>query len=222
MAAFEAMCEGYLGICAHWNHFWHFFMFACLKDGSRAATIRCTNLQMKQGRSDDYVPSSLSSSNNGWHKGWFYLRNDPEFALPSFTGNSIGQSRRNWTDGPAKMEQEKILKDHWAVLGHLRGAGVTLSTVIGQYHARGVVPLWRRLLCLCEMTADRAPWVGTVTAPTLPSPLEIQRRVAQAIGKASYSWPSARLLPMLPHEGTEKLVSHRLLDEFWLILRSSL
>jgi hypothetical protein len=56
-----------------------------------------------------------------------------------------------------------------------------------------------------------------VTTPTLLSPLEIQRRVVQAIGKASYSWPPARLLPMLPHEGTEKLVSHRLLDEIWLI-----
>jgi hypothetical protein len=31
----------------------------------------------------------LTSSNNGWHKGWFYLRNDLEFALPTFTGNSI-------------------------------------------------------------------------------------------------------------------------------------
>jgi hypothetical protein len=74
------------------------------------------------------------------------LRNDPEFALPAFTGNSIGQSRRNWTGGPAKTEQEKMLRDHRPVLGHLRGAGVTLSTVIGQYHARGVVPLRRRLL----------------------------------------------------------------------------
>jgi hypothetical protein len=30
---------------------------------------------------------------------------------------------------------EKILKDHWAVLQHLRGAGVTLVEVLGQYHA---------------------------------------------------------------------------------------
>jgi hypothetical protein len=55
---------------------------------------------------------SLTSSNSGWHKGWFYLRNDPEFALPVYTGNSIAKSRRNWSDGPAKAEQEKIIKDH--------------------------------------------------------------------------------------------------------------
>jgi hypothetical protein len=62
------------------------------------------------------------------------------------------------------------------------------------------------------MTADQAPWTGTVTAPTLSSPLEVQRRVAQAIGRSTYSLPPARLFPMLAHEGTEKFVSHHLLD----------
>jgi hypothetical protein len=112
---------------------------------------------MKQGWGNDYIPVTLTSSNSGWNKGWFYLQNDPEFALPAFTGNSIAELRRNWWDGPAKTEQEKILKNHWAVLGRLRGAGVTLAEVIGQYHARGVVPLWRRPLRLCERTVDRAP-----------------------------------------------------------------
>jgi hypothetical protein len=46
---------------------------------------------MKQGRGDYYILVSLISSNNGWHKGWFYLRNDPEFALPAYTGNSIAE-----------------------------------------------------------------------------------------------------------------------------------
>jgi hypothetical protein len=102
-----------------------------LKDGSRAVTIGCANLRMKQGRNDDYIPSSLTSSNSGWHKGWFYLQNDPKFALPTFTENSIGQSRRNWSDGPAKTVQEKILKDHCVVLRPIRGAEVSLFDVLG-------------------------------------------------------------------------------------------
>jgi hypothetical protein len=77
MAAFEAMCEGYLGISAHLHLFRYFFKFACLKEGSRAATIGCANLRTKQGRGEDYIPVILTSSNNGWHNGWFYLRNDP-------------------------------------------------------------------------------------------------------------------------------------------------
>jgi hypothetical protein len=60
MAVFEAMCEEYLGISAHWHIFRYFFMFAGLKDGSRVATIGCANLRMKQGRGDDYIPSSLT------------------------------------------------------------------------------------------------------------------------------------------------------------------
>jgi hypothetical protein len=112
MAAFEAMCEGYLGISAHWHLFRYLFKFACLKEGSRAATIGCANLRMKQGRGNNYIPVALTSSNIGWHMGWFYLRNDTEFALPAYTRNSITESRRNWSNGPEKTEQQKILKDH--------------------------------------------------------------------------------------------------------------
>jgi hypothetical protein len=90
---------------------------------------------MKQGPGDDYIPVTLTSSNSSWHKGWFYLQNDPEFALPAYTGNSIVESRRSWSDGPTKMEQEKMLRDHWAVLRRLRGVGITLVEVAGQYHA---------------------------------------------------------------------------------------
>jgi hypothetical protein len=162
MAAFEVMCEGFLGIDAHWHLFQYFFRFTCVREGSRAATIGCANLQIKQGRDDDYISSPLTSSNSGWHRGWFYLRNDPEHALLTYTGCSIAKSQRNWADGPAKKEQENMLKSHWAVLGHLRNAGITLAKVVEQYHARGVVPLW-----LCDMTADKAPWVGSVTAPEL-------------------------------------------------------
>jgi hypothetical protein len=134
MVAFEAMCEGFLGIGVHWHLFWYFFRFTCLREGSRAVTIGCANLRMKQGRGDDYIPASLTSSNSGWHKGWFYLRNDPEHELPAYTGCSIVKSQRNWADGPAKAEQEKMLKSHWAVLGRLRDIGITLAEVVRQYH----------------------------------------------------------------------------------------
>jgi hypothetical protein len=102
MAVFEAMCEGYLGISAHWHLFQYFFRFTCWKDGSRVATIGCANLRMNQGCGNDYILVTLTSSNSGWHKGWFYLRNDPEFTLPSCTEISIAESRRSCEDGPAK------------------------------------------------------------------------------------------------------------------------
>jgi hypothetical protein len=64
MAAFEAMCEGYLGISAHWHLFRYFFKFACF-EGSWAATIGCADLRMKQGRGDDYIPVSLTNLKSG-------------------------------------------------------------------------------------------------------------------------------------------------------------
>jgi hypothetical protein len=69
------------------------------------------------------------------------------------------------------------------------------------------VPLQRWSLRLCDMTADRAPWVGTVIASLPLSLLEVQRRVAQAVGRSTYSWPPSRMLLMLPNAGTEKFVS---------------
>jgi hypothetical protein len=68
MSAFEAMCEGFLDISAHWHLFRYFFRFTCMRKGSRAVMIGCANLRMKQGRGDDYIPVPLTSSNSGWHK----------------------------------------------------------------------------------------------------------------------------------------------------------
>jgi hypothetical protein len=183
--------------------------------------LQVHQLEGGMSRSDDWLrqPSDEARSERRLHPGtadqleqrlaqwWFYLRNDPEHALPSYTGCSIAKSQRNWAKGTAKAEQEKMLKSHWAVLGHLQNAKITLEEVVEQYHARGVVPLQRRPLRLCDMTTDRSPWAGTVTALEPPSPLEVQRRVAQAIGRATYLCPPSRMLPMLPNAGTEKFVS---------------
>jgi hypothetical protein len=49
MAAFEAMCEGYLGINAHWHLFRYFFMFVCLKDGSKGGDDRLRQLPDEVG-----------------------------------------------------------------------------------------------------------------------------------------------------------------------------
>jgi hypothetical protein len=65
MATFEAICEGYLGIGAHWPLFQYFFRFTCLSNGSRAATIGCANLRTKQGRGNDYILVMPTSSNSG-------------------------------------------------------------------------------------------------------------------------------------------------------------
>jgi hypothetical protein len=44
----------------------------------------CT-IEVWSGRGELYIPTQLISSNNGWHDGWFYLRND-DGQLPRFSG----------------------------------------------------------------------------------------------------------------------------------------
>jgi hypothetical protein len=53
------------------------------------------------------------------------------------------------------------------------GHGVDLAAVISGYLVRGIVPLWWRTLRLFEMTTDRSPFVGTMTADPLPSMGEV-------------------------------------------------
>jgi hypothetical protein len=145
MAAFEAMCEGYLGISAHWHLFRYFFMFACLKGWPQGGNdrLRQPSDEVRPGRQlHSILPDQLEQQ---LAQGVVLPKERPRVRAAAFTGNSIRQSQSNWTHGQPQAEQEKMLKEHWAVLGRLRGAGVTLATVIGQYHAR-VVLLRRRSL----------------------------------------------------------------------------
>jgi hypothetical protein len=45
-------------------------------------------LQVRVGQGEQYIPAQLISSNNGWHDGWFYLRNDDN-RLPKFSGRVL-------------------------------------------------------------------------------------------------------------------------------------
>jgi hypothetical protein len=96
---------------------------------------------MKQGRVDMYIPFTLMSSNSGWHKGWFYLKNDPDHVLSEFTISSISQAPGHWSDGPPTIELEKLMKEHWAVLTWLLDVEVDLAAIIRQCHTWGIVPL---------------------------------------------------------------------------------
>jgi hypothetical protein len=66
LAAFEALCEGYLRVEVYWHLFCYFFGFACFKNEG-AATIWCAALRLKRNRSSVYLAGPLTSSNNRWH-----------------------------------------------------------------------------------------------------------------------------------------------------------
>jgi hypothetical protein len=49
-------------------------------------------LQLRQARALQYIPAILVSSNKGWQRRWFYLRND-DGRLPSFSQRVVTATR---------------------------------------------------------------------------------------------------------------------------------
>jgi hypothetical protein len=91
-----------------------------------------------------YNLARLISSNSGWHKGWFYLRND-ENQLPRYTGRVLTAREDRWTYGVSEAEKPR-LDPLLAALQQLRLRGLT--AVATAFHHRRVMPLCRRHLYL--------------------------------------------------------------------------
>ena len=85
-AVFVALCEGYLGIEVHWDLWIYFFEAALFLKASSSskeeagkrlvARVGGCLFQLRAERRSSYIPAGLTSSNRGWHAGWFYLHND--------------------------------------------------------------------------------------------------------------------------------------------------
>jgi hypothetical protein len=112
-AIFAAVCEGYLGMEPQWNLWLHLFRaeFFAKKAGERGSrhVVRAGScvLQVRSGRTDQYIPAQLISSNSGWHDGWFYLRND-ESQLPRYIGRVLVAREENWSYGIAEAEKPRL------------------------------------------------------------------------------------------------------------------
>ena len=80
ISAFFTLCEGYLGIEPHFE-LWKYFFTVDLQKKERkkpdlAVVMGCVSICLRGSQPSEYMPIPLSKSNKGWHKLWFYLRND--------------------------------------------------------------------------------------------------------------------------------------------------
>jgi hypothetical protein len=209
-AIFVAVCEGYLGIAPHWDLWTHLFLaepFA-LSTGERRirAAVRAGGciLLLRQSRALQYIPAILASSNKGWQRRWFYLRNDGEL-LPPFSQRVVTAATDAWRHG-TPHERQKNLEPLLQALKELREGGLTAAGVIAAIHRRRVLPLAERRLPLWEMTPE-ADWEGSRMSPD-PLPFNaLQWRVSAAMGKPD---PHAySQLRMRPDQGCVTLVSVR-------------
>jgi hypothetical protein len=209
-AIFVAVCEGYLRITPHWDLWTHLFsaeLFASLTGERRVrAAVRACGciLQLRQSRASLYIPATLASSNKGWQRQWFYLRNDGEMLLP-FSQRVVTAATDVWRYGTPHGRQ-KNLEPLLKALEVLRKGRLTAAGVIVAIHRRRVLPLVERRLPLWEMTSEADLEGSRMSSDPLPIDV-LHGRVAVALGKPDTSAFSQPL--MRPDHGCVTLVSVR-------------
>jgi hypothetical protein len=161
-------------------------------------------LQLRQARAQQYIPAILASSNKGWQRRWFYLRND-DGGLPSFSQRVVTAAGGNWHYG-APHERQKNLQPLLKALEELQEGGLTAAGVVAAIHCRRVLPLTERRLPLWEMTPGVDLEGLQMSSDPLPAD-DLHRRVAGTVGKldaGAFSQLSTR-----PDRGCVSLVSVR-------------
>jgi hypothetical protein len=145
-----------LGIDPHWDLWTHLFSaepFASTMGEKRVyMAVRAGGciLQLRQAHVQQYIPAILVSSNKGWQRRWFYLRNN-DGRFPSFFQRVVTAAGSNWRYG-APRERQQNLQPLLEALQELRDGGLTVAGVVAAIHRRRVLPLTERRLLLSEMT----------------------------------------------------------------------
>jgi hypothetical protein len=120
------------------------------------------------------------SSNKGWQRRWFYLRND-DGRLPSFSQRVVTPAGSNWRYGATREKQEK-LQPLLEALKELRDGGLTATGVVAAIHRRRVLPLAERRLPLSEMMPG-VDLEGSQMSSVSLSADDLRRRVAGMVGR---------------------------------------
>jgi hypothetical protein len=71
-----------------WVHHFRAELYTLLTTETRTCHAVCAggmSLAVRGQRKDDYIPSTMTTNNAEWERGWFYLRN-AEPGLPPYTG----------------------------------------------------------------------------------------------------------------------------------------
>jgi hypothetical protein len=209
-AIFTAVCEGFLGIDPHWDLWTYLFSAEIFASTTEAKKVHmavraggCT-LQLRPGRAQLYIPAILVSSNKGWQRRWFYLRNDDR-RLPSFSQRVVTATGNNWRWGATREKQEK-LQPLLEALQRLRDGGLTAAGVVAAIHRRRVLPLAERQLSLLEMKPGMDMEGSQMSLAPLSAD-DLHRRVAGTVGRLD---AGALTQPVMrPEHGYVSLVSVR-------------
>ena len=100
---FVAVCEGYLGIEAHWDLWIHLFRGELFVENVRGQPKRFARagglmLHLRPSGKNLYISNKMTTNNAGWTRGWFYLRNFGN-KLPAFTNKVLRERPAKWDWG---------------------------------------------------------------------------------------------------------------------------
>jgi hypothetical protein len=156
---------------------------------------------------------SLTMSNQGWHKQWFYLKNDPTAPLPIFSSSFIESAPKTWVWGPPAKEQDRI-KDHLKAIAILKERGIHGVSIIGVYHVKRLAPLMACALSMYQMVPQSSPDGMVMLAEDALSVGEVELRLKEAMevlvassGEIIPIYPIPGHLPMRPNTGFVEFVS---------------
>ena len=167
-----------------------------------AMPMGCASIHLRGNRSSEYMSILLSKSNKGWHKLWFYLRNDAAGPLPIFTGHPIEEAPNVWRYGPIGREQKR-LGDLLKAIATLKGHGLRGTGVVGAYHVRKLAPLMAHTLPMWKMTPYSMPEGMVMVAVEALNVGETAQRIKESMEYPVSGHPtmSVDLAPVYPVSG---------------------
>ena len=100
IAAFVALCEGFLGISPHFDLWWYFFAVNLLKKREKrqelSVPVGCADIYLRNNQVNEYPSMRLLTSNKGWHSHWFYVKDKVVAPLLVFSGRIIKEVPESW------------------------------------------------------------------------------------------------------------------------------
>jgi hypothetical protein len=180
---------------------WRYFFFVSLhkrveREKGRKKEFKvpvgCASICLWGNRTAQYMSLSLTTSNKGWHKQWFYLKNDHAAPLLLFFDSFIESASKTWVWGPLANKQDRI-EDHLKAIAILRERGLCKASVIGAYHVRRLAPLMACTLSMYQMMPGSPPDGTVMLTGEVLSVDEVEQRLKEATEVPSS--PSRELVP---------------------------
>ena len=133
---FTHLCEAFLGIEPHFEHFRFLFHLKSLPDSYVLDVVGGAGLQLRQGKDKVYIPYKLSGKVINWKPKWFYVENQWESVLAITPGHPI-----QWPEWNKKPVDSNKVSELLARIADLRQNNVAGEAVMFDWMKRRTQPL---------------------------------------------------------------------------------